>query len=113
MTATEAGRSTWATAATSATRWRSSKRSRASRDSEVGNSISMQPSTRRIDAGNPESWKTWSMRRFSGRTTAVNVSMPADDAACARCASRMVAMPCPCQASATANATSAAGAVPT
>ena len=41
MTATEAGRRTWATAATSAARWRSSKRWRASRDSEVGNSISI------------------------------------------------------------------------
>ena len=107
ITATEAGRSTCATAATSAARSRSSKRRRASRDSDVGNSNSTQSPDRRTETGNPESWKTWSIRRFSGSTVAVNVSIPAADAACARWASRMVAMPWPCQASATAKATSA------
>ena len=107
MTATEAGRRTWATAATSAARWRSSKRWRASRESEVGNSISIASASRRDDTRKPESWNTWSMRWFDNSTIAVNVSMPSDDARSARCASRTVAIPWPCQASATAKAISA------
>ncbi len=51
ITATEDGRRTWATAATSAVRWRSSKRCRAAGDSEVGNSISISPSARRRRRG--------------------------------------------------------------
>ena len=107
ITATEAGRRTCATAATSAVRWRSSKRSRAARDSDVGNSSSTSPSDRCATTGKPESWKTPSIRRFSDSTFALNVSIPSSAAACARWASSTVAIPWPCQASATANATSA------
>ena len=107
MTAIDAGRRTWATAATSATRWRCSKCRRASRDREVGNSISNVSPERRLDTRKPESWNTWSMRWFDDSTVAVNVSMPSEDADCARCASRTVAIPWPCQASATAKAISA------
>ena len=107
ITATEAGRRTCATAATPASRWRASKRCRASRDSDVGSSSCTSPSDRCADTGKPESWNTPSMRRFSDRTVAVNVSMPSAEAACARWASSTVAIPWPCQASATAKATSA------
>jgi hypothetical protein len=107
ITATDAGRRTCATAATSALRWRSSKRSRAARDSEVGISSSTSPSERRATTGKPESWNTPSIRRFSDSTFALNVSIPSAAAACARCASSIVAIPWPCQASATAKATSA------
>ena len=49
ITATEAGRRTCATAATPALRWRASKRCRASRDSDVGNSRCTSPSDRCAD----------------------------------------------------------------
>ena len=107
ITATESGRRTCATAATPALRWRASKRRRASGDSDVGNSSCTSPSDRRADTAKPEAWNTPSMARFSDRTVAVNVSMPSAEAACARWASSTVAIPCPCQASATAKATSA------
>ena len=112
ITATEDGRRTCPTAATSASRWRSSKRRRASCDSDVGNSISIAPSDRRAETRNPDSWNTPSIRWLPARTVAVNVSIPAVDAAWARCASRTVAIPWPCQASATAKATSARPAAP-
>ena len=107
ITATDDGRSTCATAATSAVRWRSSKCRRASRDSDVGNSSSISPSDRRETTGKPESWNTPSIGRFSDRTLAVKVSIRSSAAACARWASSTVAIPWPCQASATAKATSA------
>ena len=64
------------------------------------------------ETGKPESWNTRSIRWFSDRTVAVNVAMPAADAACARWAINTVAIPWPCQASATAKATSARPAGP-
>ena len=63
--------------------------------------------------GKPDSRKTSIMRWFSGRTIGGERVDARRAAASARCASRIVAMPCPCQASATANATSAAGPVAT
>ena len=93
ITATEDGRRTCATAATSASRWRSSKRRRASRDSDVGNSISIASPDRRAEMRNPDSWNTPSIRWLPDRTVAVNVSTPAADAAWARCASSTVAIP--------------------
>ena len=107
ITATEAGRRTCETAARPASRWRTSKRRRAPSDSDVGNSTCTSPSDRCAATAKPESRNTPSMRWFSDRTVAVNVPMPWSEAACARCASSTVASPCPCQASATAKATSA------
>ena len=106
-TATDRGRSTRSTAATAATRSRSSKRRRASAPSSVGNVTSIPSGEARTSTGNPDSRNTLIMRRFSGRTVAVNVVTPRALATCARCAISTVASPRPCISSATANATSA------
>jgi hypothetical protein len=58
--------------------------------------------------GNPLSRKTSSMRRFSGSTSATNVSIPRSRAAAASRAIRMVARPRPRRTSATSKAISAA-----
>ena len=106
-TATERGRSIRSTAATAATRSRSSNLRRASAPNSVGNSSSIPSGEARTSTGKPDSRKTLIMRRFSGRTVAVNVVTPRAEATCARCAIRTVASPRPCISSATANATSA------
>ena len=107
ITATERGLSTRSTAATAATRSRSSNLRRASSPSSVGNSSSIPSGDARTWTGNPDSRNTLIMRRFSGRTVAVNVVTPRADAICARWAIRTVARPRPCISSATAKATSA------
>ena len=107
ITATERGRSTRSTAATAATRSRSSNLRRASSPSSVGNSSSIPSGEACTSTGKPDSRKTLIMRRFSGRTVAVNVVTPRAEATWARWAIRTVASPRPCISSATANATSA------
>ena len=107
MTATDAGRRTWETAAAAATSSRSSKRARASSPSAAGSSMDSSPGRDSTSTAKPESRKTWIIRRFSGSTVAVNVSMPSAVASSDRCASSTVAIPRPCQSSATSNATSA------
>ena len=107
MTATDAGRRTWATAAAAAIRSRSSKRARASSAERGGQLDVSSPGRDSTSTAKPESRKTWIIRWFSGSTVAVKVSMPSAVASSERCASSTVAMPRPCQSSATSNATSA------
>ena len=105
-TATERGRRTCSTAATAAIRSRSSKRRRPSSVSVVGKVTSSSPGRdAHLDreAGRAERLDHLAV---AGSTTAVNGSIPSAAPICASWASRSVAMPRPCQSSATANATS-------
>ena len=77
-------------------------------ESEVGSSIAIASGVERMSTGKPLSRNTSIIRWLCGSTSAVNVVIPCYSAMPARWASRIVAMPCPCHASATRNATSAA-----
>ena len=57
---------------------------------------------------NPDPAATWSIDAFVGRISKTKRSIPSPEARRASCSSMRVAMPTPCSASATANATSAA-----
>ena len=108
ITATEDGRRTCATAATSAVRWRSSKRCRAvrrQRGRELELDLALGPARDDREAGVVEHPEHPAVLRQDGRGERVDAL--AATAACARWASSTVAIPWPCQASATANATSA------
>ncbi len=107
MTATEAGRSTCATAAVAAIWSRSSNRARASSPSAAGNVTRSSPGSDRTSTANPELRNTWIIRWLSGSTTASKVTIPSALASSDRWASRTVEIPRPCQSSATSNATSA------
>lgn len=111
ITATERGARKRRTAATAAVRSRSSKRSRAAGDTEVGNSISIASGVERVSIANPLWRKTSIIRWLAGRTSATNVAIPCWSAICASCASMIEEMPRPCQWSATRNATSARSAL--
>jgi hypothetical protein len=103
----EAGRSTCVTAATAASRRRASKRRRPSGERVVGKVSSSWPATARTSTVKPDRRTTSSILWLAASTLAVNVSMPSAAAASARSASSVVAMPCPSQSPATANAASA------
>jgi hypothetical protein len=65
------------------------------------------PGSDRVSTGNPLSRKTSIIRWLTGITIDVNVDIPCRWAAAASWASRIVAIPWPCHASETTNATSA------
>jgi hypothetical protein len=106
-TTTDRGLRTLATAAIEAVRSRSRKRTVASGDSEVGNSTRTESRVRWTSTAKPLSRKTATIRWLAGSTSATKVLIPSAAARAARCASRMVAMPCPWRASETRKATSA------
>src|SRR5262249_27180872 len=65
------------------------------------------PPSRVLCIGNPQLWKTLSIARFSGRTSASSSSSPAARAIRERWRIRALPIPCPWYASITAKATSA------
>ena len=109
ITATDAGRSTCADGrrrgdAVAVLEARARRRRRA----RPATRRAARPAPTRTSTAKPESRKTWTIRWFAGSTAAVKRrDAVARCASSARCASRTVAMPWPCQSSATSNATSA------
>ena len=96
-----------ARAAAAAVASRRSNCTSASSDSDVGKRISITSPLPRSSIGKPLLRKTSIMRWLWGSTSAMKTVMPSRWAAAASCPSMTVAMPCPCQASATTKATSA------
>ena len=94
-------------AAAAATCSRRSNRSRASGDSEVGNSTSRTPGRVWVLTGKPLSRNTLTIWWFSGSTSASSTCTPISLAASVSWPSRMVPSPLPCMASAISMATSA------
>jgi len=76
ITATELGSRNARTAATAACRSRSSKHARASPDSDVGSSMSIEPGVECSSTGKPLRRKTSIIRWLAGSTCASKVAMP-------------------------------------
>ncbi len=84
ITAIDRGSKKRATAAAAAIRSRSSKRSIAWSENEVGNRTWIEPGAEEVSTGKPLSRKTSIIRWFSGSTSASNVVIPASSASSAR-----------------------------